>query len=112
MASPLVFSGRLALFAGLTATALGALFAYLNEGLQYSPFLEEMPLAPEEVIPNLVATLLYKYTTPFLCAVAFFFGLRAIRIWTGQIGFAAASLALIAYLIFLRACIDTLAVAS
>ena len=112
MASAAALSGRLALVAGLTAAALGAFVAYENKGLQFAPDLEEVILGPEELLPNLIATLLFEYATPLLCFLAFFFGLRAIRLWTGRIGFAAGGVALVAYLAFLRACSDAFMMAS
>lgn len=108
---------RLSLLSGCVVLVVAAAFAHLNHGLGAAtlPTLAEPlqllgdsqpTLALAQSLVHLVAfilfALLFQYATPFLCAVAILFGIRARGSWCGRFGFAAGLLGVLPYLAFLR----------
>lgn len=104
MASSRELSGRLALFAGLLAISVAVGFIYLNGGITVAPRADALSGAGGSLLGYIGLALVFEFGIPLICAAAFFFGVPARELWSARVGMVSATLALVCYLLFLRAC--------
>ena len=98
---PGLIGARLALTAGVTASALAAAYARLSGGFEsLSPTVG----SGGQLLGTVIIAVVFQFGTPFLCFAAFYFGLPEKRLWPARIGMLLAVAALAAYLLFVRAC--------
>lgn len=103
MSSTIRMSGRIALSAGLVALGItaGFIWFYVRYGIGLDLRVMGLFESWNLLFGFVGLALLFQFGTPFLCMGAFFFGVSARRLWTAQIGMAAAGVSLIAYARFI-----------
>jgi hypothetical protein len=97
--------GCLALFAGTSAVFLAVTFAYLDRIL-----LLDWPAialdSPGALFAYLTAGIAFQFGIPVLSLAGFVFGTPVRTLWTAKIGLTCAAVALIAYALYVRACLE------